>query len=117
MTRVLTERGCIMISIRRVLLCSLALSLSVVMSCTQEPLSIDSSDPSQVTRISQAPYRYQDATYWTLANGCTYSRGISGGGGWRYPVLILPFERHLASRTIFKQSLAAALAERRAPAT
>lgn len=73
-----------MILIRRVLLCSLALCLSVVMSCTQEPLSIDSSDPSQVTRISQAPYRYQDATYWTLANGCTYSRGISGGGGWRW---------------------------------
>ncbi|WOI32124.1 hypothetical protein R1T40_14295 [Tritonibacter scottomollicae] len=43
--------------------------------------------------ISQAPYRYQDATYWTLANGCTYSPGPAPRGGWRWFLVGNPMSR------------------------
>ncbi|NIZ14091.1 hypothetical protein HCZ87_11925 [Phaeobacter sp. HF9A] len=41
-------------------------------------------DYAQLTKVSQAPYRYRRMTYWTLANGCTYSPGIVYGGGLRW---------------------------------
>ncbi|MCG7628832.1 hypothetical protein MHM88_13565 [Epibacterium sp. MM17-32] len=42
---------------------------------------------TRLAAISQAPYRYRHATYWTLANGCTYSPAPGGPGstgGWRW---------------------------------
>lgn len=65
-------------------LCVTGLCLAALMSCSDTPIRLESADPAAVTRISQAPYRYQHVTYWTLANGCTYSRGFSGRGGWRW---------------------------------
>lgn len=47
-----------------------------------------------VTRISQAPYTYRDVTYWTLANGCTYSPALSPQSdrrsGWRWYLVSNP---------------------------
>jgi len=39
---------------------------------------------ARLAAISQAPYQYRRATYWTLANGCTYSPAPSATGGWRW---------------------------------
>jgi len=43
-----------------------------------------------LTEVSQAPYRYDHATYWTLANGCTYSPAPGLRGGWRWFLVANP---------------------------
>ncbi|KUP92191.1 hypothetical protein [Tritonibacter horizontis] len=53
-----------------------------------------------LTRISQAPYRYRGATYWTLANGCTYSPGPEYGLGWRWFLVANPLRPRGADKAL-----------------
>lgn len=81
-------------------------------------VAVDGDDAiAALTRISQAPYRYREVRYWTLANGCTYSPA-AGIGGWRWYLVANPLARgrpmvHRGCVIVFDDPAKSALRQRK----